>query len=81
MNHPQRKENQKKRKRKNMQWNEENMASAIAAVKSGMMPQRKACQEFQVPRSTLQDHLSNRVMPGITPGRKTKLSNEQEKNL
>ena len=76
-----RKSDKKERKRKNMQWNEENMASAIAAVKSGMMPQRKACQEFQVPRSTLQDRLSNRVTPGMTPGRKTKLSNEQEKKL
>ena len=53
------------------------MIAAIGAVKSGV-PVKRAAEEHCVPRTTLRDRLSGRVVHGTKPGPKPYLSNEQE---
>ena len=55
-------------------WNTEQLQNACKAVKEGMST-RHAAEEFQVPRSTIQDHVS-----GSRSGRKY-LDDEEEKEL
>ena len=52
------------------------MIAAIRAVKSGV-PVKRAAEEHCVPRTTLSDRLSGRVVHGTKPGPKPYLSNEQ----
>lgn len=42
---------------------------------------RRAALEFKIPRSTLNDRISGRVLPGAVSGRPKYLSNDEEKEL
>jgi len=62
-------------------WSEEAMQSAITAVKTGIMSQRKACAIYRVPRCTLHTRVTGKTEIGARSGRPTKLSLDQEKKL
>lgn len=60
-------------------YSEKNMQEAITAVKNGMA-KRKACKEYNVPRSTLQFRLSD-AFTKTTPGPPPVLGTEKEQEL
>ena len=62
------------------QWNEDQMANAFEAVKKGSSI-RHAAEEYDVPRSTLADRISGRVVPGTNSGPSKYLSTEEEDEL
>ena len=50
------------------QWTDEDMAKAIAAVEREGVSMRRAAEVYQIPRSTLHDHLTGKVEHGALPG-------------
>lgn len=60
-------------------WNEDNMSKAITAVLDGVSIQRAS--EIYVPKSTLGDKISGRVLPGSRSGPQPYLSEQKEKEL
>ena len=58
------------------QWSSESILRAIEAVKKGEMGQNKAALEYGVPRTTLKDRHSGRVVHGTNIGPKPYLTNE-----
>ena len=52
---------------KRKQWTEEQMTGALAAASEGM-PANRAATMYGVPRSTLKDRLSGRVVHGHKSG-------------
>ena len=69
------------RPKKHHGWSEESMIGAMNAVKEGLMGVNRAALEFAVPRTTLKDRISGRVIHGTNTGRKPYLSLEEEKEL
>jgi hypothetical protein len=69
------------RPKKHRQWSEESMLGAMNAVKEGLMGVNRAAFEFAVPRTTLKDRISGRVIHGTSTGPKPYLSLEEEKEL
>ena len=65
---------------KRKQWTEEQMLSAIEAVRKGMAA-NKAAMLHGIPRSTLKDRLSGRVRHGTKPGPHPYLQPSEEKEL
>ena len=61
-------------------WTEEQMLSAIEAVRKGMAA-NKAAMLHGIPRSTLKDRLSGRVRHGTKPGPHPYLQPSEEKEL
>ena len=59
-------------------WSEENMSKAISAVVQAV---RKAAALYNVPKSTLGDRITGRVLPGSTSGPATYLTAQEEKEL
>ena len=57
------------------------MNSALKAVIEEHESARTAAQKFNVPKSTLGDRVSGRVLPGATSGPDTYLSMEEEEEL
>ena len=55
------------RSSKRKQWSEDNMAAALRSVEQGSSVTR-ASRNFGVPRSTLYDRVSGRVVHGVKPG-------------
>ena len=49
-------------------WSEESMTGAMKAVADGLFGVNKAADEFGVPRSTLKDRLSGKVVHGARSG-------------
>jgi len=45
------------------------MVKAIDAVKSGLWSVKRTVEDYKVPRTTLQDRISGRVIHGTKPGR------------
>ena len=62
-------------------WNEVKMGRAIDSVITDGVSVRRAALEFKIPRSTLNDRISGRVLPGAVSGRPKYLSNDEEKEL
>ena len=62
------------------QWNEEQMVYAVKAVTDGSSI-RRAAEEYDVPRSTLGDRISGRVVPGSTSGPPKYNSTQEEEEL
>jgi len=62
------------------QWNEEQMCCAFEAVANGSSI-RHAAEEYNVPRSTLGDQISECVVPGIKSGSSKYLSTQEEDKL
>ena len=62
-------------------WSEENMSKAISAVVRDEIAVRKAAELYNVPKSTLGDRITGRVLPGSTSGPATYLTAQEEKEL
>ena len=60
-------------------WTSNTLEIACKAVKEGMSVRREA-EEYEIPKSTLPDHVSGRVLSGSKSGQKY-LSDEEEKEL
>ena len=63
------------------QYGDHNMEHALEAVKSGQLSARKAATKFGVPRATLGDHLTGKILPGSRPGRKSALPPKVEDRI
>ena len=57
------------------------MNNAVGAVVNDGISVRRAAVEYSVPRSTLGDRISGRVLPGAVSGRSRYLSPEEEEDL
>ena len=66
--------------KKRKQWTDEAMRAAIAAVKNGMSVCR-AATIHDVPRTTLQDRISGRVVHGTKSGPLSYLSHQEENDF
>ena len=62
-------------------WEDDAMKRAIDAIKSGRMGTNRAALEYAVPRTTLKDRLTGRVIHGVKMGAKPYLSNQEEQEL
>lgn len=64
-----------------LNWTDDNMKSAVSAVTSRIMSQRRASQMFGIPRCTLHTRVAGKTSLSARPGHPTKLSFEQEMKL
>ena len=62
-------------------YGSENMKKALEAVLARRMPVRKAAKEHGVPRSTLHERVTGKVVPNTRSGAKRYLSDEEEAAL
>lgn len=62
-------------------WNEENMSRAVAAVLKCGISVRKAALMYGIPKSTLGDRISGRVLAGSKSGPLRYLSEQEEEEL
>ena len=62
-------------------WSNQSMLLAMETVKSGYMGMNRAAIEHGVPRTSLKDRLSGRVIHGTNIGPKPYLTQEEEKQL
>ncbi len=69
------------RPKKRKQWSEDSMKAAIKAVQDGLTSINRAADEHGVPRTTLKDRLSGRVVHGTNPGPRPYLNKEEESEL
>ena len=69
-----------RRPAKRKQWSEESMTAALKAVEQGM-PVSRASRDFGVPRSTIYDRFTGRVVHGVKPGPKPYLDQSEEEEL
>ena len=60
---------------------DEQMSCAIKGVVESGMSIRPAALEYDIPRSTLGDHIQGRVLPGAVGGRQPYLTRREEKEL
>ena len=68
--------------KKRLKWDEKSMVLAIESIKNGTCRSvKRACEEYDVPRTTLQDRLTGRVQHGVRPGPKPYLNQGEEKDL
>ena len=57
------------------------MEKTLQAVKDRQWKIKEAVREFNVPRTTLQDRISGRVVNGVKPGPKPYLNKAEESEL
>ena len=69
------------RPKKLRQWDDDAMGRALEAVTEGKMSVNRAAVEYNVPRTTLKDRVSGRVIHGSNMGPKMYLTYEEEKEL
>ena len=69
------------RSSKRKQWSDQQMRDAMEAASSGTVSVNKAADMYGVPRSTLKDRLSGRVVHGIKPGPRPYLRKSEEREL
>ena len=62
-------------------WTDEAMLGAMKAVATGTMGVNRTALEYGVPRTTLKDRISGRVVHGTNMGTKPYLSKEEETEL
>ena len=62
-------------------YSAETIEEAIAAVRAGQLSQRAAARHYQVPQSTISNHLTGVVQPGAKPGRPPVIPEKIEKEL
>ena len=63
------------------QWTERQMGLAMNAVVKDGLSVRRAAEEFGVPKSTLGDRISGRVLPGAVSGPGKYLTDQEEEEL
>ena len=68
-------------RKKYKQWSEESMLGALKSVKDGTMSCNRAATEFGVPKTTLKDCVSGRVIHGYKSGKAPYLSHAEEQEL
>ena len=69
------------RRPKNLkEWYDDSIKAAIQAVEEGQSVS-KAARDHGIPKTTLYDHISGKVIHGVNPGPRPYLSNEEEKEL
>ena len=78
-NHQKRHQSNRSSKRK--QWSEEQMAAALNAVLKDGLSGNRAADAHGVPRTTLKDRLSGRVLHGVNPGPQPYLTKNEETDL
>ena len=61
-------------------WTQDRMDKAVGAVEQGISV-RRAAEEYDIPKSTLHDRVSGRVLTGMRSGLLRYLSDEEEKEL
>ena len=69
--------NVKKRK----QWTNEVMQAAVDAVREDHMPVLRASQLYKIPKTTLHDRISGKVLHGSKPGPKPYFSPTEEREM
>ena len=69
------------RPKKYRKWDDESMSGAIKSVMDGKMGINRAADQYGVPRTTLKDRLSGRVVQGTNPGPIPYLSASEEYEL
>ena len=57
------------------------MLAALKSVREGEEGVNRVAALYGVPRTTLKDHLSGRVTPGVNSGPRPHLDRKEEKNL
>lgn len=62
-------------------WTESRIAKALEAVNSQGLTIRRAAEGFDIPKSTLHDRASGRVLAGATSGPPQYLTDEEEDEL
>ena len=62
-------------------WSDEQMGKAITAVEHEGISLRQAAEMFEIPRSTLHDHVTGRIEHGALPGPSPYLAKEEEEEL
>ena len=63
------------------QWSEVSMSAAIRAVVQDNISVRRASELYNIPRSTLADRITGRVLPGAKSGPPKVLTDEEEEEL
>lgn len=63
------------------QWTAENMEMALRDVTNGSLTVRRAALQYNVPKSTLHDRLTGKVLPGAVGGAPRYLDDEEEEEL
>ena len=67
--------------KKHKTWTDEDMIATVTTFKSGGISFRNAASQFNVPKSTLRDRITGRVIHGKKNGAETKLTHEDEEKL
>ena len=62
-------------------WSSESMERALMDVTNGTLSVRRAAIEYNVPRSTLHDRVSGRVVPGAVSGAPKYLTDDEEEEV
>lgn len=62
-------------------WNDDVMESAFQDIISGKSTIRCAVLEYDVPKLTLHDRVSGKILPGAVSGPPWYLNNEEEEEL
>ena len=62
-------------------WGESSIRAACVAVREGKLSQRRAAEEFGIPRSTLGDHYNGDILPGAKNGKSKYLTDSEETEL
>ena len=69
------------RSKKFKQWSEDVMEKAINAVINDGVSIRRAAEDYGIPKSTLGDRISGRILPGSSSGPRKLLTTEEEEDL
>lgn len=62
-------------------WSKDSLDMACQEVKEGKLSIRRAAESYQIPKSTLSDHVSGRVREGSHSGPSRYLTDEEEAEL
>ena len=68
-------------KKRRMQWTDEQMVAAMKSVEEGLSGVNQAASLHGVPKTSLKNRLSGRVVHGTKPGPKPYLDRNEEKEL
>ena len=73
--------NKEREVKKRKLWNDSSMIEAMEAVKAGRLGVNRAAEEYNVPKTTLQNRLSGRVKHGTKSGPGSYLTSSEETEL
>ena len=70
-----------KSRTKNSRYDVKDLEKAVDAVKSGQLSYRKAARNYNIPKTTIREHVTRLMKPGAKPGRATALPSQVETSL